>query len=491
MLPWKTIIGIQKSAEMPVYLQIAKSIIREIKNGVAKPGTRMPGTRELSQMLNVHRQTVVNAYSELDAQGWISSAPSKGTFVSEHLPEIAPRNLPVKKQQTSIPDNTPYHFTPNPNFKVPGRTFREINGFHDGPDVRLVPVEQLTRAYKNAMSRKSQLHHLSYVSGHGNYELRKVFSEYLNNSRGLHTTIDNIFITRGSSMGIYMLAEILIGKGDRVIVGDTSYSYTDRIFINRGAELLRIKVDDEGLNVDDVEAVCRKKKIRALFVTSHHHYPTTVTLSAARRMKLLSLAEQYGFIIIEDDYDYDFHYLSSPILPLASADRYGNVIYVGTLSKTIAPSLRIGYIIAPKNLIEEVAKLRALIDVQGDSFMEQAIADLFVLGEVKRHMKKALKEYHERRDFMCGLLKDKLGDVIDFKIPDGGMAIWAKFDKKVSVPELSEKLLKKELILSPGLIHDLATGKKMNCTRMGFGWMNIPEAEKAITLVNSTIRGKG
>ncbi len=489
MLPWKTIIQIQKSSEIPVYLQIAQSIIREIKSGIAKPGTRMPGTRELSQMLKVHRQTVVNAYNDLDAQGWITMAASKGTFVSEHLPEVNPQKLPVKQESFKMPEKAGFSFSTNPYIKVPGKTFREINGFHDGPDVRLVPIEQLTRAYKTVMSRKSQLHFLSYVPTEGNYELRKILSEYLNSTRGLSTGIENVFITRGSSMGVYMAACILISKGDKVLVGETSYYYTDRVFINQGAELIRIKVDEEGLVTDDIEKVCKKKKIRALFVTSHHHYPTTVTLSAARRMKLLTLAERYRFIIIEDDYDYDFHYESSPILPLASADRNGLVIYVGTLSKAIAPALRIGYLIAPKNLIDEFSKLRSIIDIQGDPFMEQAVAELFVLGEIKRHMKKVLKEYHLRRDFMCALLKDKLGDVIDFKVPDGGISIWAKYDKKVSVPELSQKLLRKNLILSPGLIHDMSAGRKMNCTRMGFGWMNTNETEKAIHVLHSAIKG--
>ncbi len=119
--------------------------------------------------------------------------------------------------------------------------------------------------------------------------------------------------------------------------------------------------------------------------------------------------------------------------------------------------------------------------------MEQTVAELFLEGEIRRHMKKVLKEYHERRDFMCGLMKDKLSDVIDFKIPDGGLSIWAKFDKKVSVPDLSAKLRAKDLVISSGKIHDI-DGKKLNSTRMGFAWMNKKEAEKAVKLLHDTIR---
>src|SRR5260221_5577783 len=138
-------------------------------------------------------------------------------------------------------------------------------------------------------------------------------------------------------------------------------------------------------------------------------------------MKLLQLAEQYKFIIIEDDYDYEFHYESSPILPLASADQSGMVVYIGSFSKTVTPGIRMGYVAAPPNLILELTKLRMLVDPREEAVMEQVIAELREEGEIRRHMKKALKVYRERRDFMCAFLKEKLADVIDFNIPQGGL----------------------------------------------------------------------
>ena len=487
MLPWKSIIKIQKQSDLAVYLQISNGIIKEIKRGAIKPGAKMPGTRIMAELLVVHRKTMVNAYDELLAQGWLSSLPSKGTFVSEHLPEIHPIKLSNSKKEINKSDTAGFSIKINSSIHTPYPTLRGIPGFHDGPDVRLVPVMELNKAMRSVMNRKSSLINFSYVDGEGKFQLRKVLSDYLNDTRGLQTTFENIFITRGSQMGIYMLTAVLLNTNDIVIVGESNYFYADITFQNKGAKLQRVSVDENGIDVHQIESICKRKKIRAVYVTPHHHYPTTVTLSAARRMKLLSLAEQYGFIILEDDYDYDFHYQSSPILPLASVDRKGMVVYVGTLSKNIAPSLRIGYVVAPKNLILELSKYRQLIDVQGDPFMEQTVAELFLEGEIRRHMKKVLKEYHERRDFMCGLMKDKLSDVIDFKIPDGGLSIWAKFDKKVSVPDLSAKLRAKDLVISSGKIHDI-DGKKLNSTRMGFAWMNKKEAEKAVKLLHDTIR---
>src|SRR5580765_489551 len=206
---------------------------------------------------------------------------------------------------------------------------------------------------------------------------------------------------------MYLLTCVLFSKGENIIVGDTNYYYADHCFKNAGMQLVRVKVDEYGIDVDAIEKICRKKQIKGVYITSHHHYPTTVTLIASRRIRLLELSEKFGFIIIEDDYDYDFHYASSPILPLISADVKGMVVYIGTLSKTIAPAIRTGYVVAPPNLILELARIRQLMDTQGDPIMELALADLFSSGEIRRHMRKAQQVYHGRRDFLCSLLSEK------------------------------------------------------------------------------------
>jgi GntR family transcriptional regulator/MocR family aminotransferase len=490
MLPWKTIIQFQKDNDCPVYLQIANAIIQEMKKGRVGPGIKLPGSRLMSETLNVHRKTIVRAYDELTAQGWIEMVPSKGTFTSRELPEMNPRKFLNKQEKNNaFPKETGYPLKINEDIRKPSLPRRNIIGFHDGPDVRLMPVDELGRAYKSIISRSINLKYMSYVETAGVQKFRAVLSDHMNTSRGLQTTFENIMITRGSQMGLYLLSEVLFKKGGNIIVGETNYYYADHVFLNVGMNLTRVKVDEYGLDVDEIEKICRRKKIKAIYVTSHHHYPTTVTLIASRRIKLLSLAEEYGFIIIEDDYDYDFHYLSSPILPLISADVKGMVVYIGTLSKTIAPAIRTGYVIAPPNLILELARLRQLIDTQGDPIMELALAEMFVDGSIKRHMKKALNEYHRRRDFVCNYLFQKLSDVIDFKIPDGGLAIWAKFSKSVPLPPLTEKLRAQGLILSNGLIHN-ATSTSLNATRMGFGWMNEKESENAINMLTKAIKSK-
>ena len=488
MFDFKSYISINREAVLPVFLQIANSIIGGIKNGNLRAGEKLPGTRILASLLKIHRKTAIAALEELKAQGWVETIPPKGTFVNKAIPSIQSNlNLSVLEQK-SYPIQTGYKIKQNKNlFMLSDAINHNFLEFDDGlPDVRLAPIVPLTRTHRNVIKRTFNKQYLSYSGVKGNSNLRKALSEYLNSSREMNTQTENIFITRGSQMAIYLVANVIVSPGDHIIVGDISYFLADSIFKNAGAKLLRVKVDDGGICVDKIEEICKKKSIRAVFVTPHHHQPTTVTLNTERRVKLLSLSEKYGFCIIEDDYDYDFHYLSNPNLPLASADKKGMVIYIGSFSKSIAPAMRIGYISAPLNLIEEIAKLRRVIDLQGDPILEQVFAELIIDGEIKRHMKKALMEYNKRRDYFCSLLKDNFNGIINFNIPNGGMAVWAKFDKTINLVTLSEKALRKNLIISNGLNYN-TENKFLNSTRMGFASLNFKEIEKSVELLKKII----
>jgi GntR family transcriptional regulator/MocR family aminotransferase len=162
------------------------------------------------------------------------------------------------------------------------------------------------------------------------------------------------------------------------------------------------------------------------------------------------------------------------------------VVYIGSLSKAIAPAIRVGYVAGPAELIDELARLRRIVDRQGDPVLEQAVAELFREGEINRHLKKALKAYHQRRDHCCALLQEKLGHVIGFRVPDGGMALWARFDPAVSLPDVAEKALRKGLYLSNGRIYD-PENRNPNATRMGFAAMSLSETEKAIEVLASVL----
>ena len=220
---------------------------------------------------------------------------------------------------------------------------------------------------------------LGYGDPRGSAELRAAISNMLNIDRGLTTTPDNICLTRGSQMAIYLAARILAGPGDTVVMEELSYPPAREAFRFAGAEVVPVPLDAQGMRVDELEKICRKKRVRAVYVTPHHQFPTTVLMKPDRRMRLLALAAQFGFAIVEDDYDHEFHFAHQPMLPLASADMSGKVVYIGSLSKILSPSLRLGYLVGPKSFIDRAASEIMMIDRQGDPATEGAVdrADRF------------------------------------------------------------------------------------------------------------------
>jgi GntR family transcriptional regulator/MocR family aminotransferase len=196
----------------------------------------------------------------------------------------------------------------------------------------------------------------------------------------------------------------------------------------------------------------------------------------------LQLAEKYGFIIFEDDYDYDFHYLSKPLLPLAGSDKSGLVLYCGSFTKTISPAFRVGYLAAPENVIRHLAQLRRIVDRQGDTLLENALAELLQQGIVQKHLRKSWRLYKARRDIFCDLLKSRLGEQVNFQIPDGGMAVWTKFDSGINLPLLAKKALQQNLYFSDGLIHQ-TDSTPPSATRLGFASSTPEELEQAVDIL--------
>jgi GntR family transcriptional regulator/MocR family aminotransferase len=486
MLPYPTLIVLDRQAAAPLSQQLSAAFIRLIKLGLLPAGTRLPGTRTLASQLGLHRQTVVVAFDELAAQGWVELRPSSGAFVAAHIPEVVPQALPGPRRQ--LASRTGFTFERMPAGQRLAAPLMLPLAFDGGlPDGRLAPLAALARNYRAASRSPLGRGLLGYTDANGSLRLRQQLARYLQESRGVPAEAAHIFTTRGSIMALFLLAQVLLRPGDAVVVGRRSYQAADRLFEQRGARLLRVEVDEQGLCVDEVARLCQQQRVRLLYITPHHHYPTTVTLSAQRRVQLLQLAGQHDFIILEDDYDYDFHYAGSPILPLASADGQGRVLYVGSLSKTLAPAFRIGYIVAPPDLVEELGQHRRLIDQQGDTLLEQAVADLFAEGELLRHLKRARKVYHERRDQCCELLATQLSPWFSFAVPNGGMAVWGHFAAGISLPDLSECCRHAGLGLSDGRPFRLPDDQEAYL-RLGFASLTPAELARGVSILQQQLR---
>lgn len=484
MFPWKTVIKLDSASSSPLYLQIVNAVVREITSGRLSKSTKVPGTRAMSATLDVNRKTVVQAYDELMAQGWLEVLPSRGTFVSGKLPIVKPHVLEPGENKNDTTDTLNIKSTGFTSYQGKPKHAIEIN--QGTPDPRLAPIDWIYKECRSLSKSTYGKHFLKYGDSRGDEKLRITLSQYLSETRGMNIDKENVLITRGSQMGIYMILNILLNKDDIVVVGHSSYDSADWSIKHLGGKLERIAVDENGLDIDQLEDLLKATKVSVVYITPHHHYPTTVTLSADRRIQLLELALKYNFAIIEDDYDYDFHYSSSPLLPLASLNHHEHVIYVGSFSKIFAPAIRIGYVVSSSRVIKELSRIRGIIDRQGDPVMEHVIALAIESGELQRHLKKTLKIYRSRRNLLCQLLVEKFGDAAEFKVPEGGMAAWVKFGKgyKLSDKQLMAECLKRGLYLnvSPEFIND------QNAMRLGFASVNEQEIETAIDILADVIK---
>lgn len=484
MLPWKTMLAFDRSCERAVYLQIAEGLIRAVCQGHLKAGQRLPGTRKIAELIRVNRKTAGLAYEELMAQGWVEIRPSQGAFIANDLPlttfQTIKQSSPGDKTKVGENFNFPFSSIVFPYQKpAPHQIF--IGG--GVPDERLAPMERLLKNYRTLLKGYQGRKLLRYGDVQGPERSRQILADYLQQTRGLNCQAQQILFTRGSQMGIYIFFRSLIQPGDRVLVSNPNYDAADWTIRTMGGELVRVDVDREGIDVAQIETVCRRQRIRAAYITPHHHYPTTVTLSAQRRMQLMHLAEKYNFYILEDDYDYSFHYQSAPILPMASIDRSGRVIYLGSFSKFLAPSVRVGYLIAPQALAIEFGKLRRIIDRQGDPLLEAAVCQLIADGDLQRHLKKVVRVYQRRRDHFCNLLSEKFTDLFSFEKPEGGMAVWMRLKKRIDPIQLIKHCEMQGLYLDI----DQSLLKEHQGIRLGFAALTEEELGEAIAIMKKAL----
>jgi GntR family transcriptional regulator/MocR family aminotransferase len=480
--PWQVTLGerIDPARDVPIYMQIIQALIRDIERGRLTSGTYLPSSRELAQILGVNRKTVVLAYEDLIAQGWLDSAGTRGTMVATALPD------PVKRHQSEAEATMSsaaidYRFAVPPArpIAVPAGPGLKID--EGAPDGRLFPAELLARAYRVAAHRASRDNGFQYRDPRGSPALREAIATMLKSQRGLPVTAENICITRGSQNGIFLAAQVLVQPGDSVIVEALTYEPAVAAFRALGANIVPVGLDEDGIDIEAVEHACRRNAVRAVFVTPHHQFPTTVSLRPERRLRLLELARQFGFAIIEDDYDHEFHFESQPLLPMAGYGP-GLVLYVGSMSKLLLPALRIGYVAAPPAVIDAIAHRVSLTDGMGNTLTEDAAAELIDNGELRRHARKVRQIYAKRRLDFAAEIDRALGDIVDYRMPDGGLAFWLRVDTDLDQMEVRAAAMGLRFASSRSFMtrDDAPRG-----LRIGFASLNAHEARTALAALRA------
>jgi GntR family transcriptional regulator/MocR family aminotransferase len=482
-MSWTPALALDPHADKPLYAQIVDALVAEIRAGRLASGDRLPGTRTLANHLGVHRNTVIAAFDELVAEGWLRTNAGASTRVAEELPaEVARSNRPSRGEghkrlpfslaaspfgpMNSMPS------TPDP----PGPGVLSLAG--GLPDVRLIPDVALARAHRRAL-RKGGVALLSYGDAAGHPQLRAALAQMLSATRAMSLSADDLVVTRGAQMAVYLAARVLIEPGDLVAVEAWGYPPAWDALRAAGAQLVPVPVDGEGLDTAALARLAARRNLRAVYVTPHHQFPTLVTLAAARRLELLELARRHRFAIIEDDYDHEVHYQGSPVLPLAHMDVHGGVVYVGTLSKVLAPGLRLGFLVAAPQVIERALSWRRIIDRQGDLTTEAAVAELFEDGEVQRHIGRVRRIYANRRAALLDAVARHLPDAFAITLPRGGMALWARAAAGDDTDAWSTRALERGVAVSPASRYWLGRGHEHGF-RLGFAALDERELELAV-----------
>ena len=362
-----SVVNLDSESDVPLYRQICRSLQRGILTQQLAPGLKLPSTRDLAQSLGVSRNTVVNALDHLIAEGYIETRPKSGTYVTETLPDemlsvmggerplSSPTSSPPSQQKRCLSDYAQRLGRVTFAIKRPSSPKRTFT--HGMPAFEQFPFDLWARRI-NKQYRSVPLNQFSdnSHSAGGFAPLRKAIAEHVRVARGVRCEPEQVIITSGSQQGVYIAAKVLLNEGDVVWFEEPGYLGARGTLASVGSTLVPVPVDEEGLNVEAGEQVA--PNARAAFITPSHQFPLGHTMSLTRRLQLLAWAERAGAWIIEDDYDSEYRYCGHPIAALQGLDVHERVIYVGTFSKVMLPTLRLGYLIVPPDLVTPFLQAR-------------------------------------------------------------------------------------------------------------------------------------
>ncbi|ALM47950.1 GntR family transcriptional regulator [Flavobacterium psychrophilum] len=484
-IPFKSFIQLKPEETTAIYLQIVFEFIKAIQTGLLPEGTKLPGTRILCKLLSVNRNTLIKAFEDLESQGWIEILPNKGTFILSQQKQDKKKVFTHLKSKESSKVSTGFTYKRSTILENPKDTSTLPYQFNDGmPDLRLVQTDVLARLYVSKLKRQKSTNTWEQIQAQSHLNFKMHFSNFLNLTRGLRIATSNLLTTSSHEISLYLVTKLLISPGDKVVVASPGYYISNMTLSDSGAQIISIPVDKDGINTKYLKQICEEQTIRILYLTSTYHYPTTTSLSAKRRLEVLELANQYRFVILEDDYDFDFHYDNNPVLPLAAFDTNERVVYIGSFGRSLPSGFGYGFIAAPSEFIKELEKHQNILEPGIDVIKEQVLTDWIKEGEVHRLSKKNKKIYKERRDYFVSLLNAKLKGKIKFKVPPRGLAIWVEWLGNFNLIKFQKECATNGLFLPKTILYQT---KSLTATRLGFGHLDKTEMEEAISILSKSL----
>ena len=421
-------IALDAASGTPMYDQLSEWFRRAIIDGHLRAGQRVPSTRNLARELHISRVPVLSAYEQLFAEGYLETFVGAGTCVAKSIPGQAMKSAAAEGRTPSrqpAKQKTPRSIAQRVDtLRTAPQTWANTQGaFRMGvPALDHFPVNTWSKLV-NRHSRKPPIEQMIYGDPMGYLPLREAIAEYLGTVRAVRCDAEQILITTGSQQGLQICANVLLDAGAPVWIEEPGYPGARQACRTIGAELVPVPVDEEGLNVTEGIRLCGNAK--AVYITPSHQFPLGCTMSAARRLQLLSWASHSGAWIIEDDYDSEYRFGGRPLASLQGMDTDDRVIYVGTFSKVMFPSVRIGYVVIPKDLVLAFARVRDAFDTFSSMLYQVVLNDFIREGHFARHIKRMRALYSERRSVLLEAIAKHASDKLEPIGTDAGMQLTA------------------------------------------------------------------
>jgi GntR family transcriptional regulator / MocR family aminotransferase len=412
----------RKNLSTEIYRQLRDGIL----NGLLRPGEPLPATRELAGTLSVSRMTVTVAYDRLISEGFAYSRVGAGTFVSEHA--IRLREGTTQGGISPLRPRAIWDPIELPSGLVRPATFDFRTGI---PDASLFPHRTWRRLIARSL-RAEVIAKPIYGDPAGHPRLREAIARHIGISRGVVASPDEVTVTNGTQQALDVIARVLLAPGDRIAVEDPGYRPPRRLFASLGARIVGVSVDHEGVIVKKVPS-----SVRAVYVTPSHQFPLGVAMTLPRRQALLQWAERNDAAIIEDDYDSEFRFKGRPLDPLRTIDTAGRVIYIGSFSKTMLPSLRLGFIIAPPSLRSAIHKAKFVSDWHTPSLAQIALASFIDDGGFIRHIRRVSKVYRKRHEILTEIVSTDFSKYLELIPSSTGLHVSA-LAREASVEEIAQ-----------------------------------------------------
>lgn len=467
--------------------QIRQQLVNAILGGYLPIDEPLPSSRSLAKTLNVARNTIVLVYDELAADGYLTSVERSGYFVDQHfLPDHLKKNLSITntEHRDTVDWAQKLKVTAgcqsNPSLAHSWQSY-PFPFVYGQLDTKLFPIDNWRKCWRDAVSVQAIRDWTSDRYDSDDPLLIEQIQKRILPSRGIQANADEILITVGSQQALYLLAQLLVDKTSNFGIEDPGYVSAAHIADLFGANVVSLPVDKDGLVLDE-----RLDDCDAVYITPSYQCPTTVTMPLERRQILLDKARTKDFIIFEDDYEMEMNYDSNPIPALKSLDKHDRVLYIGSLSKTLAPGLRMGFLVGPKALIQEARNLRQLMVRHPPLNNQRAVALFLAQGYHDALLRKLARSFQQRSEIMAAALDQYMPG--SYTLPSGGSSFWCSVPEHIDTAELKGIAAEKGLLIISGDSYHYGTNLPLHYIKLGFSAISPEAIEPGIKILSELIQ---